>query len=98
MNTGRDTTSRETMEEGPSTERNDLRELVRDALRELLPKLFGERGGGDGNMDDSSRRPGKIQPGGRRGLRVAWVVQRNWGWTVQRPHSMFGDKIQESGL
>ena len=63
MNTGRDSTSRETAGEGLSTRRDDLRELMRDALREVLPELLSERGGGDGNTDDSSRRPGKIQPG-----------------------------------
>ena len=62
-NTGGDATSRETAGEGPSIRRNDLRKLMRNALREVLPELLGERGGGDGNTDDSSRRPGKIQPG-----------------------------------
>ena len=62
-NSGGDATSRGAAGEGPSAWCDDLRELMRDALREVLPELLGERGCGDGNTDDSSRRAGKIQPG-----------------------------------
>ena len=62
-NTGGDATSRNAAGEGPLTRPDDLTELVRDALREVLPELLGKTDGEDRNTDYSSRRPGKIQPG-----------------------------------
>ena len=66
---GRDGTSRE-------TGLNDLKTLMRDTLREILPEFLGERSGGDGNTDDPHRRPGKTHPKGERATRAAWVWSR----------------------
>ena len=49
---GRDGTSRGTLGEDPVTGLNDFKTLMRDKLREILLKLLGERGSGDGNTDD----------------------------------------------
>ena len=59
---GRDGTSRETLGEGPATGLNDIKMLMHNTLREILPKLLRERGGGDGTTDDPHRQPGKIHP------------------------------------
>ena len=73
---GRDGTSRETLGEDPATGLNDLKTLMRDTLREILPEFLGERSGGDGNTDDPHRRPGKTHPKGERATRAAWVWSR----------------------
>ena len=70
---GRDGTSRETLGEDPVTGLNDLKLLMRDTLREILPEFLGERGGGDGNTNDPHHRPDKIHPKGERATRAAWV-------------------------
>ena len=40
---------------------------MRETLREILPKLLGERDNGDGNTNAPPLRPDKIHPRGRRG-------------------------------
>ena len=70
---GRDGTSRETLGEDPATGLNDLKTLMRDILKEILPEFLGERCSRDGDTDDPHPRPGKIHMKGERATRTAWV-------------------------
>ena len=84
--------------EDPATGLNDLKTLMRNTLREILPELLGKRGGGDRNTDDPPRRPGKIHPGGRKGpsgsMGMFSVIRDR---ALRTPHSMLGVGIWELG-